>query len=152
MTERRTPAYGDSLLVEEARNLYFAANGFSFQDYDAPTFTIGIFGLSLKLPNIEARKRIVPFHDLHHILTGFGTDWIGEAEIGAWELRAGCKSLLAYFLDGSGVIIGLAISPRRVWRAFRAAKGQRTLYGDPTPYRRLLQMTVGDLRKRIRIA
>jgi hypothetical protein len=97
--------------MEEARNLYLAANGFSPRDYDAPTLAIGILGLSLKLPNTEGRKRVVPLHDLHHVLTGFGTDWVGEAEIGAWELRAGCNSFIAYFLNAFAVIIGLFMSP-----------------------------------------
>lgn len=149
---RNIPAYSDSLLMEEARNLYLAANSFSVRDYDTSTFTIGVFGLSLKLPNTEGRKRVIPLHDLHHVLTGFGTDWVGEAEIGAWELRAGCRTLIAYFLNASGVVIGLFLSPVRVWRAFRAARGQRTLYYDPAPYDRLLQMTVGELRNRLGIA
>jgi hypothetical protein len=127
MNARTISAYPDDLLMEEARNLYFAANGFSVRDYAAPNFTIGIFGFKLKFPNTESRKRVVPLHDLHHILTGYSTDWLGEAEIGAWELRAGCNTLIAYFLNAGGVIIGLFISPRRVWRAFRAASGQRTL-------------------------
>ena len=42
-------------------------------------------------------------------------------------------------------MIGLFIAPRRVWRAFRRAKGQRTLYYDPTPYERLLHMTIGEV-------
>ena len=138
--------------MREARDLYLAENGFSIRDYYAPMFTIAIFGLALKFPNTEAHKRAVPLHDLHHVLTGYGTDWIGEAEIGAWELRAGCNSFIVYFLNGSGVIIGLFISPRRVWRAFRAARGQRTLYNDPAPYERLLQMTVSELRKRLGIS
>ena len=138
--------------MSEARDLYLAENGFSIRDYYAPMFTIAIFGLALKFPNTEAHKRAVPLHDLHHVLTGYGTDWIGEAEIGAWELRAGCNSFIVYFLNGSGVIIGLFISPRRVWRAFRAARGQRTLYNDPAPYERLLQMTVSELRKRLGIS
>jgi hypothetical protein len=152
MSARTAQAYPDNLLMEEARNLYFAANGFSIRDYVAPTFTIGIYGFSLKFPNIESRKRVVPLHDLHHILTGYGTDWMGEAEIGVWELRAGCNSFVAYFLNGSGVLIGLFVSPRRIWRAFRAARGQRTLYREPVPYDRLLQMTVGEIRARLGIA
>jgi hypothetical protein len=149
MTVGQNSPYPDDLLVEQARDLYFAANGFSLRDYDAPTFTLGILGLSFKFPNTAGRKRIVPFHDLHHVLTGFATDWAGEAEIGAWELRAGCDNFAAYFLNAGGVVIGLFLCPRRLWRAFRAAKGQRTLYRDPLPYDRLLQMTVGELRKRL---
>lgn len=151
MNKRIIPSYSDSLLMEEARNLYFAANGFSVRDYAAPTFTIGILGFSLKFPNTAARKRVVPLHDLHHVLTGYGTNWIGESEIGAWELRAGCNSFVAYFLNASGVLIGLFISPSRVWRAFRAARGARTLYRDPAPYDLLLQMTVGEVRRRLGI-
>jgi hypothetical protein len=149
----RKPAivYSDALVMEEARNLYFAANGFSIQDYGASTFTIGFWGVRVKFPNVEARKRVVPLHDLHHVLTGYGTDWIGEAEIGAWELRAGCNSWVAYFLNGSGVIIGLAFSPARVWRAFLEAKGQHTLYRDSADYGSLLAMTVGEIRKRLGI-
>ncbi|HYL64494.1 MAG TPA: hypothetical protein VE077_17910 [Candidatus Methylomirabilis sp.] len=93
----------------------------------------------------------MPLHDLHHVLTGFGTNWIGEAEIGAWELRAGCNSFITYFLNGGGVLIGLFVSPRRVCRAFRAAKGQRTLYRDPLAYESLLRMTVSELRTRLGI-
>ena len=143
--------YTDDLLTQEARDLHFAANGFSIRNYEEPTFTIGIFGFSLKFPNTESRKRAVPLHDLHHVLTGYGTDWIGEAEIGAWELRGGCNSFITYFLNGSGVIIGLFLAPSRVWRAFRGARGQRTLYNDPVPYDQLLQMTVGELRNRVGI-
>jgi len=144
-------AYSDALVMEEARNLYLAANGFSIQDYGASTFTIGFWGLRVKFPNVEARKRVVPQHDLHHVLTGYATDWIGEAEIGAWELRAGCNSWVAYFLNGSGVVIGLFMSPARVWRAFLAAKGQRTLYRDSADYGSLLKMTVGEIRRRLGI-
>jgi ubiquinone biosynthesis protein Coq4 len=90
-------------------------------------------------------------HDLHHVLTGYETTWIGEAEIDAWELRARCTSLIAHFLNGSGVIIGLCISPARVWRAFVAAKGQHTLYRDSMHYDSLLQMTVGEVRERLGI-
>ena len=152
MSIRNIPTYSDSLIIEEARDLFLAKNGFSLRDYDASTFTIGVLGLSLKFPNTESRKRVIPLHDVHHILTGFGTDWVGEAEIGAWELRAGCRSFIAYFLNASGVVIGLFLSPRRVWRAFRAAEGQCTLYYDPVPYDQLLQMTVGEVRSRLGIA
>lgn len=82
MSIRKTPVYSDSLLVKEGRDLYLAANGFSIRDYDMPTFTIGILGMRLKFPNTAGRKRAIPLHDLHHVLTGYGTDWVGEAEIG----------------------------------------------------------------------
>jgi hypothetical protein len=150
-TRKPATVYPDTLPLREARERYFAENGFRAEDYTASTFKVGFFGFVLKFPNTPGRKRVIPFHDLHHVLTGFATDWIGEAEIGAWELRAGCTTFEAYFLNGSGVVIGLFLSPQRVWRAFRAAKGHRTLYRDGASYEQLLQMTVGDVRKKIGI-
>jgi len=100
----------------------------------------------LKFPNTKAHQWATPLHDLHHILTGYRPDWIGEAEIGAWELRAGCKTLVVYWLDLSGVVIGMLLSPRRVWQAFRAARGCRTLYRNPALSESLLQMTVEEAR------
>jgi len=143
--------YSENTNLKEARDHFLAANHLSVDEYSASTFTMGVFGWRLKFPNPESRKRAVPLHDLHHILTGYGTTWMGEAEIGAWELRAGCNSFITYFLNGGGVIIGLFLSPRRVWRAFRAAKGQHTLYLDSLPYERLIQMTVGEVRQRLGI-
>lgn len=150
-TQESVMPHSDSLLLKEARDLFLASNGLSLQDYAAPTFSIGVFGLTLKFPNTATRKRVVPLHDLHHVLTGYETTWVGEAEIGAWELRAGCNAFIAYFLNGGGVIIGLFLSPHRVWHAFRAAKGQRTLYFDSLPYERLLQVTVREARQRLGI-
>ena len=150
-TQESSTAFPDTMLLKEVRDLFLAANKLSVQEYTAPTFTLRIFGLALKFPNTAARKRAVPLHDLHHVLTGYGTSWIGEAEIGAWELRAGCNSFITYFLNGGGVVIGLFLSPRSVWRAFRAAKGQHTLYREPVPYERLLRMSVGEIRRRLGI-
>src|SRR6266851_850554 len=148
---KSAPVYSDALVMEEARDVYLAANGFNIRDYGASTFTLGFGGFRVKFPNVAARKRVIPLHDLHHVLTGYGTDWMGEAEIGAWELRAGCNSWVTYFLNGSGVIIGLFLSPARVWRAFLAAKGQRTLYRDSADYASLMGMRVGEIRKRLGI-
>jgi len=140
------PVYSENLPLRQAREQFFAANNFRVEDYSAPTYTVKILGVPLRFPNTKAHQWATPLHDLHHILTGYRPDWIGEAEIGAWELRAGCKTLVVYWLDLSGVVIGMLLSPRRVWRAFRAARGCRTLYRDPALCESLLQMTVGEAR------
>jgi len=137
--------------MQQAREQFLAANGFRVEDYAAPTYTVKLWRLPLKFPNTKAHQWATPLHDLHHILTGYRTDWIGEAEIAAWELRAGCKTLVVYWLDLSGVAIGLFISPARVWRAFRAARGQRTLYRNPDLCDSMMQMTVGEVRTRLGI-
>lgn len=135
----------------EARARFFAGNGFRVEDYAAATYTVKVWGLPVRLPNTKAHQWATPLHDLHHLLTGYRTDWIGEAEIAAWELRAGCKTLVVYWLDASAAVIGLFISPRRVWQAFVRAKGQRTLYRDAALSERVLAMTVGEVRSRLGI-
>jgi hypothetical protein len=145
-----------SMSMREARELYFKRNGFSVAAYSAPTFTLKFLGIPVTFPSTANRKRALPLHDLHHIITGYGTDWIGEAEISAWELRAGGLSLarfgmVVYWLDGSGALLGLLLAPRRVWRAFRAARGQRTLFNESEPFDTLLEMSVDALRRRLGI-
>ena len=143
--------YSDALTLREARDCFLSSNGFRLEDYSAPTYALRIWRLSLKLPNTKAHQWATPLHDLHHILTGYGTDWTGEAETAAWELRAGCRTLDVYCLDIAGVIIGLFMSPARVWRAFVRAKGHRTLYRDSVMRESVLQMTVGEVRARLGI-
>jgi hypothetical protein len=137
--------------VEEARDRFLAVNGFHIADYSAPTYTIKFWSVPVRFPNTKAHQWATPLHDLHHVLTGYRTDWIGEAEIAAWELRAGCRTLIVYWLDFWGVLIGLFISPARVWRAFLIAKGQRTLYWDPALSASVLHMKVGEVRARLGI-
>ena len=141
----------DSLPLLEARDRFLAENGFRVEAYDAPTYTIKLFGLPIKLPNTKSHQWATPLHDLHHVLTGYGTDWIGEAEVAAWELRAGCRTLVVYWLDLSGVVIGLFLSPARMWRAFRGARGQRTLYRSRELRESWTTMTVGEVRARLGI-
>ncbi len=137
--------------MREARDRFLAVNGFRIEEYSAPTYTIKFWRFPVRLPNTKGHQWATPLHDLHHILTGYATDWIGEAEISAWELRAGCKTLVVYCLDVAGVIIGLFISPVRVWRAFLRADGQRNLYHEPALAASVWQMTVGEVRARLGI-
>src|SRR5262245_44151067 len=60
-------------------------------DADARWVWIKIGLIPFAYPNTKGRKRVVQAHDLHHLLTGFGTDLLGEAELGAWELGTGIR-------------------------------------------------------------
>ncbi len=142
-----------SLLVRTARDRYLTLNGFSLDDYDAATYEIDlgeVTGQVWTYRNSQARRRAVPFHDLHHVVTGYGTDVVGESEIGAWELMGGCPSLFLWVINVGAVALGLLIAPRRVLRAVRTAMGQRTLYVAKIPYGEVLQLTVGEVRARLR--
>ena len=131
---------------------YLRSNGFDVRAYEAPTYEVDlgdVTGEVWAFPNTPARKRAIPLHDLHHVLTGYGTDVVGEAEIGAWELVAGCSSLFLWWINLSALGVGLLLSPRLSARALARAFGQRTLYRDPLAYSTLLGMTVGELRERL---
>lgn len=91
---------------------------------------VGFGPISFCFPNIDARRKAVPIHDYNHVLSDYGHDDVGEAEIGAWELGGGCKNLwVAWVLNWSALVPGAMKSPGRVLRAF--ARGRRTgnLYG-----------------------
>ena len=70
------------------------------------------------------------FHDLHHIATGYQTDWTGEAEIGGFEIGGGCGPFVwAWMLNLQAMFIGLLIAPRAAFRAFVRGRHRRsTLY------------------------
>lgn len=143
--------FPDILTIPEARERFLAANGFRVEDSTAPTYTVKFWRVPVRFPNTKAHQRATPLHDLHHVLTGFAKDWIGEAEMAAWELRAGCRTLVVYGLNLSGVAVRLSISPARIWRAFRVAKRQSTLYRDRAVCESPSQMTVGQVRARLGI-
>ncbi len=90
-------------------------------------------------------------HDLHHLATGYGTDMRGEAEISAWELRGGVRSLGLYTgcIVLSGALLGLLLAPIRTIRAWRA-NARRSLFGAKLDYEyyELLDLTVAQLRER----
>jgi hypothetical protein len=134
------------MTVREARDTYLLRNGFTAEAYRAPTFQIDLFGLTWTLPNPQTRQRVIPIHDIHHVITGYGTDLAGEAEQSAWELRGGINTWVLWLFKLSAITLGLFIAPRRVLRALRRARGQRTLYREMPPYDALLQMRLGDLR------
>ena len=102
--------------VRQALATFLETNHFSVEAYDAPTVAIPIGPITVALPSTAGRKLLVRWHDLHHVLTGYDTDLVGEGEIGAWELRAGCTNLAGYVYNGMAAAMGLLLSPRHVVR------------------------------------
>jgi hypothetical protein len=90
--------------------------------------------LLVPLPNIEARRRFLKYHDLHHLVTGYSIGRIGEGEVSAWELGSGS----AFVSPALGVMnlialsTGLVLEPRRMWHSFRRGCMSRNLYPSTT--------------------
>jgi hypothetical protein len=141
------PNYDPASTLLSARDHYFAANGFppdGGYDDDFVDFKLG--PIPFPFPNTRGRKRAVPYHDLHHVVTGYDTNFRGELEIAAWELGAGCRDFLAaWFLNLGGTAMGALIAPRRTFRAFVRGRRTRSLYRDPLPS--LLRRSVGEVRR-----
>lgn len=143
--------FSSALLVKEARETYFAQNGFTEAGYTAPTFEFDVFGLRIRIPNFKANQEALPLHDLHHTLTGYGTDLTGEAEVAAWELAAGCSNLFLYAVNSAAALFGLGLSPIRVIKAFLKGLGHQSLYLSSLSYEEMLSLTLGELRQKLNI-
>jgi hypothetical protein len=122
--------YAPEQTMREARDLYFRVNQFGDNGgYDDAWVDFKIGPLPLPFPNTRARVRAVRYHDLHHVLTGYDTDPIGEFEISAWEIAAGCKGYVAAWqLNLGGMFAGFLASPGRIARAFVRGRQSETLY------------------------
>jgi ubiquinone biosynthesis protein Coq4 len=129
--------------VRGARDRYLQASGFTTDSYTDPNFTVKVGFITMRFPN----PGLLPMHDLHHVATGYDSSLLGEAEISVFELRAGSGNALIFFLCCGSILVGLCLSPRRMWRAWKAARGARSLYGTKVPYEALLAMDVAQLRK-----
>jgi len=136
--------------VKQGLTSYLEENGFSREEYDLPVVKVTFWGITFPVPNPPQRQIAVRFHDLHHLVTGYGTDPTGEAEISAWEMRRGV-SVFGLYVQGIvfvGMLMGFVHSPRRTLRAWQTAKSKTPLV--PTTmdrYQELLKLSVGELRQ-----
>jgi hypothetical protein len=90
--------------------------------------------LLVPMPNIEARRRFLKYHDLHHLVTGFSIGRIGEGEVSAWELGSGSAfvSPMLGVMNLIALSTGLVLERKRMWRAFRRGCNSRNLYPAAT--------------------
>lgn len=143
--------YPDDLTMREARRLYFDANGFGDGGYDVKWVKLMIGPFPFAFPNTAQRVRSVRLHDLHHVVTDYGTDMTGESEIGAWEIASSCRDhWAAWVLNLFAMGIGVLIAPARLWRAFLRGRRSANLYDDD--FREaMLDQKVLELRSRLRL-
>jgi hypothetical protein len=143
--------YSPELTLREARERYFEINNFPGGGYDERWVKMKAGPLPIWFPNIPARHLAVRFHDLHHVLTEYETTWRGETEIGAWEVATGCAHFwVGWLLDLLAFAVGLALCPRRVFRAFVRGRRSSNLYRG-TFDDALLAQQVGAMRRQLRL-
>jgi hypothetical protein len=138
--------YDEQMSMRAARQRYFDANGFD-SSYNENWVRLKAGPISIYFPNAAGRVRAVKFHDLHHIITGYQTDWTGEVEIAAFEIGAGCGPFMwAWFLNLQALALAPILAPRRGFRAFLRGRHARSLYYQGEFQEGLLEHSVGDVR------
>lgn len=117
----------------DARTAHFARAGIAPDGgYSQQWVRLDLGPIPLAIPNTESRKDAVRFHDLHHVLTGYDTNWVGEFEISAWEVASGCADKsFAWMINLQGMAAGTVVWPRRTFRAFVRGLRSRNLYREP---------------------
>ncbi|EDM78672.1 hypothetical protein PPSIR1_29513 [Plesiocystis pacifica SIR-1] len=153
----QTPLYPADLPLVDARKRYFEANGFDDEGgsedgggYDDETVRLIFLGRTLTVPNPKSRRDALVYHDLHHVLTGYGTDLPGEVEVGAWELATGCgRYKAAWVLNATIFAVGLWRWPRRARAAFIWGRSTANLYGRAIAP--LLERRLAELREELAI-
>jgi hypothetical protein len=140
--------YEATMTVREARKRYFEVNHFGADGgYNDTWVDFHLGPLPMPFPNTQARRRAVRYHDLHHIVTNYNTDTLGEFEISAWEIGAGCKDFYAAWqLNLGGLFAGAVSAPRRTFRAFVRGLHSQSLY-EIADVESLLDKTVADVRE-----
>jgi len=146
-----TIAYDETLPLREVRARYFRDNGFDEDGgYAKKWVAVQLGPIPFGFPNSAARVRAVKYHDLHHVVTGYATDVVGEAEIGGWEIGSGCAGFVAaWILNLYAMVLGfLSGAGGAVFRAFVRGRHTRNLYR--TAYDdALLDAALGEVRARL---
>ena len=139
------------MTVREARAAYYESNGFSEPSTSRRWEWVKLGPIGIPILNTRARVRALECHDVHHLATGYKTDWRGEAEQSAWELGAGChRYWFAWGINALGLAMGAVIAPVRTWRAFRRGLSCTTLYSGPFDPA-VLDLSLDALRERLGI-
>lgn len=99
------------------------------EDFKSHCVRVYIGCLLTPVPNIPARKKYLMFHDLHHILAGYGIDRVGESEISAWELGSrSCRKPIISIMNLFALSTGFILEPKRVIAAFYRGCRSKNLY------------------------
>ncbi|MFO0560529.1 MAG: hypothetical protein U0269_21115 [Polyangiales bacterium] len=143
-------SYEPTSTMRAARDRYFAVNNFGADGgYNDKWTNFELGSMPFPFPNTAARVRALQYHDMHHILTDYNTDFVGELEISAWEVGAGCKDFAAAWILNLAGIGAWIVAPRRVFAAWVRGRRSESLYGLPLDP--LLESTVAQARERMRV-
>lgn len=88
--------------------------------------------VTLLFPNIEARKKAVTRHDLHHIANGWDTSLVGEGLVAAWEMGEGFGPYwIGWVLQPQGLWWGITMAPKETFQAYLRGRRNKNFYNHP---------------------
>jgi hypothetical protein len=118
------------MTVKEALIGFYKFNSLNLtDDFESHCVRVYIGCILAPVPNINARKKYLKFHDMHHIMVEYGIDRIGESEISAWELGSrSCRKPLISVMNLFALSTGFILSPRKVIDAFYRGCRSKNLY------------------------
>jgi hypothetical protein len=142
-------AYNPSLTLREALNIFFEKHNLGQEGgLNSDWAYLDMKWFRIPFPNTESRKKALVFHDIHHIVTGYESDWQGEAEIAAWEVSTGCGEYgAAWFLDLGGIAMGMFFFPVKTFKAFIRGRRTKNLYLNSYKKEELMKMSVAEVRQ-----
>ncbi len=140
----------NDITIKDAREHYFRRNGLPLDGgYNDKWVPLKAWFITVYLYNSKARKAAVRLHDIHHIVTGYQSDLVGEAEISAWEYAAGIYDKhFARFINLTAIFYGVILFPKRTFRAYLLGKASQSLYNE-TFSEALLQESVASVQQRL---
>lgn len=133
--------------LREALRDHLAAEGFPPDGGNSePWVTARLGPTPVCFPNWEVRRRATLPHDLNHVVSGYGHDLIGEAEVSAWELGGGCgRYVAAWVFPRAGLILGLTVAPKRMFSAFVRGRNTGNLFTQD--FKELLDLPLLEVQR-----
>lgn len=125
-----TPEADGSRTLGEMRASFLAERGFDDGEvvYKAVEW-IKVAPVPIPIPNPPSRVQALKVHDVHHMVTGYGTDLPSEWAISGWEVGAGLHTNpVAWTFCLMGHAAGMVLAPRRTLRAFARGRQGRTFF------------------------
>ena len=137
----------NSLTLREALAQHLNRAGLTQETYGS-WIPIKIGPFALRLPNPKFRQRTLILHDLHHVLTGYDTSFVGEGQVAAWEAKTGlAPHPMIWVFVLSAFAMGCSIAPAAMRQAWQRGRGGRNLFA--AGFRpEMLDLTVGEMRRR----
>ncbi|MFN3404848.1 MAG: hypothetical protein ACK40G_12185 [Cytophagaceae bacterium] len=139
------------LTTKEALIRFYKFNRLNLiDDFKSHCVRVYIGCILAPVPNIKARKKYIKFHDLHHILAGYGIDRIGESKVSAWELGSrSCRRPIIMIMNLFALSTGFILKPKEVFSAFLRGCRSKNLYylSDGISLEEIEQLKMEELRK-----